>query len=68
MKEVVWSGAVIIHPNTDKYRMVMGVLTYQSFCSIPISKEVSKLKYLIDKDLYAPIVKLTHAKGLEAPS
>jgi hypothetical protein len=28
--------------------------------SIPIGKEILKVKYLIDKELYVPIIKITH--------
>lgn len=64
MNEIVWSGPLLINPNTDKYRMVRGTLTFLQFCGIGI-KEVVKVKYLIDKDLYVPIIKITHAKGVE---
>lgn len=60
IKEVLWSGPLIIYPNTDKYRMENVILTYQGLLDIPLDRNLTKIKYLIDKDLYVPVVKLTH--------
>jgi hypothetical protein len=63
MKEALWSGPLIIHPNTDKYRMEKATLTYQGLLDIPLDKNLTKIKYLADKDLYVPVIKLTHGQA-----
>jgi hypothetical protein len=40
MKETLWSGAVIVNPNTEKYRMAKATLTYQSLLAIPIGRDI----------------------------
>lgn len=65
MDEVLWAGPVILDPNTATYRMMRGSLTYNSLCGIPVAGEIVKAKYLLDRDLYVPVVKLTRARGVE---